>query len=286
MTEDENGSRQDPERRGRFRIHGRLRSHSGDRTASRCERHFKVTREVVDVSEDEVNEQIEKHRRERPHLRDRRRARLPMATASRSNYLGKVDGVAFDGGTAEDAELVLGSGRFIPGFEDQLVGVKAGEDKTITVTFPAEYPAANLAGKEATFDVTVKDVAARCRSIEINDELASKLGLESVDQAEGDRPRPDRKPVRQRSPARRSSVSSSTSSTALYQFDTPAAPRRRRVREHLAPDQHRPAAGRQDLRRRRDDGGGSARRISQARRASRSPRSGSLRDRRTGRRSR
>ncbi len=54
------------------------------------------------------------------------------------NYLGKVDGVAFDGGAAEDADLVLGSNRFIPGFEDQLVGVKAGDEKTISVTFPSE----------------------------------------------------------------------------------------------------------------------------------------------------
>ncbi|MGO7609421.1 FKBP-type peptidyl-prolyl cis-trans isomerase, partial [Rhizobium ruizarguesonis] len=64
-----------------------------------------------------------------------------------------------DLGTDQGAELVLGSGRFIPGFEDQIVGVKAGAEKTITVTFPADYPAKKLAGKEATFDVTVKDVA-------------------------------------------------------------------------------------------------------------------------------
>ncbi|MGO8656318.1 FKBP-type peptidyl-prolyl cis-trans isomerase, partial [Rhizobium ruizarguesonis] len=90
------------------------------------------------------------------------------------------DGEAFEGGTDQGAELVLGSGRFIPGFEDQLVGVKAGAEKTITVTFPADYPAKNLAGKEATFDVTVKDVAAPA-AVEINDELASKLGIESAD---------------------------------------------------------------------------------------------------------
>lgn len=138
-----------------------------------------VVREVVEVTEDEVNEQIEKIA-ESARTFETKSGKAADGDRVTMNYLGKVDGVAFDGGTAEDAELVLGSGRFIPGFEDQLVGVKAGEDKTITVTFPAEYPAANLAGKEATFDVTVKEVAAPA-ALEINDELASKLGIESVD---------------------------------------------------------------------------------------------------------
>ncbi|MGQ3292852.1 MAG: trigger factor, partial [Shinella sp.] len=96
------------------------------------------------------------------------------------DYLGKVDGEPFDGGKDEDAELVIGSNRFIPGFEEQLIGLKAGDEKVITVTFPTEYPAANLAGKEATFDINVKDVAAPAE-VEINDDLAKKLGLESAD---------------------------------------------------------------------------------------------------------
>ncbi|MFK5143323.1 FKBP-type peptidyl-prolyl cis-trans isomerase, partial [Klebsiella pneumoniae] len=60
------------------------------------------------------------------------------------DFVGKLDGVAFEGGSAEDAPLELGAGRFIPGFEEQLVGVKAGEERTITVTFPEDYPADNL----------------------------------------------------------------------------------------------------------------------------------------------
>ena len=91
------------------------------------------------------------------------------------NYLGKVDGEAFDGGAAEDAELVLGSGRFIPGFEDQLVGVKAGDEKTITVTFPADYPAANLAGKEANFGITVKVVGKRPGYLTLSKTSAAKV---------------------------------------------------------------------------------------------------------------
>ena len=75
---------------------------------------------------------------------------------------------------------MLGSGRFIPGFEEQLQGVKAGDEKVITVTFPEDYGAANLAGKEATFDIEVKEVAAP-GDIELNDELAKTFGAESLD---------------------------------------------------------------------------------------------------------
>ena len=74
------------------------------------------------------------------------------------DYAGSVDGVAFEGGTAEKQQLKLGSGTFIPGFEDQLVGVKAGESKDVVVTFPTEYHAAELAGKEAVFACTVHEV--------------------------------------------------------------------------------------------------------------------------------
>ncbi|MDX0703101.1 trigger factor [Sinorhizobium medicae] len=140
---------------------------------------IKVTREVVDVGEDEVNEQIERIA-ESARTYESKKGKAANGDRVTIDYLGKVDGEAFDGGKDDDAELVLGSNRFIPGFEEQLVGAKAGDEKTITVTFPADYPAANLADKEATFDVTVKDVAAAA-PIEINDELATKLGLESVD---------------------------------------------------------------------------------------------------------
>ncbi|WP_377288644.1 trigger factor [Rhizobium sp. SG2393] len=140
---------------------------------------IKVTREVVEIPDEDVTEQILKIA-ESARAYESKKGKAENGDRVTMDYLGKVDGVAFDGGKAEDAELVLGSGRFIPGFEDQLVGVKAGDEKVITVTFPAEYPAANLAGKDATFDITVKDVAAP-GAIEINDELATKLGLESAD---------------------------------------------------------------------------------------------------------
>ncbi|MEX0367577.1 MAG: trigger factor [Ruegeria sp.] len=95
------------------------------------------------------------------------------------DFVGKVDGEAFDGGSAEDYPLVLGSNSFIPGFEEQLVGVKVEEEKEVTVTFPEEYQAENLAGKEAVFTCTIKEVKEPVAA-EINDELAQKFGAEDL----------------------------------------------------------------------------------------------------------
>lgn len=95
------------------------------------------------------------------------------------DFLGKVDGEAFDGGAAEDYPLVLGSGSFIPGFEEQLVGVKVGEEKNVEVKFPDEYGAENLAGKDAVFECTVKAVKEPVAA-EIDDELAKKFGAEDL----------------------------------------------------------------------------------------------------------
>jgi len=100
------------------------------------------------------------------------------------DFVGKVDDEAFEGGSAEDYPLVLGSGSFIPGFEEQLVGVTAGEEKAVTVTFPEEYGAAHLAGKEAVFDCTVKEVKSP-KAAEINDELAKKFGAEDLEALKG-----------------------------------------------------------------------------------------------------
>jgi trigger factor len=95
------------------------------------------------------------------------------------DFLGKVDGEAFDGGASEDYPLVLGSNSFIPGFEEQLVGVKTGAEKDVVVTFPEEYGAAHLAGKEAVFSCTVKAVKEPVPA-EINDDLATKFGAEDL----------------------------------------------------------------------------------------------------------
>ncbi|MFM5906285.1 MAG: trigger factor [Novosphingobium sp.] len=96
------------------------------------------------------------------------------------DFVGKLDGVEFEGGAAQDAAIELGAGRFIPGFEEQLAGVKEGEERTITVTFPADYPAENLKGKDAQFDVTVKSVKVPGET-RIDDDFAKSLGLESLE---------------------------------------------------------------------------------------------------------
>ncbi|WP_010139271.1 trigger factor [Oceanicola sp. S124] len=95
------------------------------------------------------------------------------------DFLGKIDGEAFDGGAAEDYPLVLGSNSFIPGFEDQLKGTKAGDEKNVEVNFPEEYGAANLAGKAAVFECKIKEVKAP-KAAEIDDELAKKFGAEDL----------------------------------------------------------------------------------------------------------
>jgi trigger factor len=95
------------------------------------------------------------------------------------DFAGKIDGEAFDGGTAEDAPIVLGQGGFIPGFEEGITGAKAGEERTVKATFPADYPVAALAGKEAMFDVKIKEVAAPSAPA-IDDEFAKTFGVDSL----------------------------------------------------------------------------------------------------------
>ncbi len=96
------------------------------------------------------------------------------------DYVGSVDGEEFDGGKADGSLLVLGSGQFIPGFEEQLIGLKAKDEEVITVTFPEEYQAKHLAGKEAKFSVTIQEVLGS-KAPEVDDEFAKTMGFESLD---------------------------------------------------------------------------------------------------------
>ena len=111
---------------------------------------------VVEASDEEVNEALENLAKNAQSFEDRKKG-----TKSKSgdqvviDFKGMVDGEAFDGGSAEDYPLVLGSGSFIPGFEEQMVGMNIGEEKDLNVTFPTEYHAPDLAGKEAVFHVKV-----------------------------------------------------------------------------------------------------------------------------------
>ncbi len=95
------------------------------------------------------------------------------------DFAGSIDGVPFEGGTGTDSNLVLGRGQFIPGFEDQLIGAKAGDKRDVNVTFPGDYHAAELAAKDAVFAVTVKEVKAP-QTAAIDDELAKKMGLDTL----------------------------------------------------------------------------------------------------------
>ena len=100
------------------------------------------------------------------------------------DFVGRTDGTEFEGGKGEGAALVLGSGQFIPGFEEQLVGATKGEERTITVTFPADYPAEQLKGKDAEFDVTVQAVKVERETV-ADEDFAKGLGLEGLDQLKG-----------------------------------------------------------------------------------------------------
>ncbi|PZX17733.1 trigger factor [Palleronia aestuarii] len=100
------------------------------------------------------------------------------------DFKGSIDGEEFEGGAADDYPLVLGSSSFIPGFEEQLTGVTAGEEKDVNVSFPAEYQAPHLAGKDAVFAVTVKEVKAP-KAAEIDDDLAKQFGSEDLEALKG-----------------------------------------------------------------------------------------------------
>jgi len=100
------------------------------------------------------------------------------------DFAGKVDGVAFDGGTGEGMSIEIGSGRLIPGFEDQLVGVKKGESRTLNVKFPDDYNVDTLKGQDATFDITATEVKTPKETV-ADDEFAKSLGLEGIDQLKG-----------------------------------------------------------------------------------------------------
>lgn len=140
---------------------------------------FEIERPVVEIEDSEVDERIaELAKNNVPY--ETKEGKAEDGDRVTMSYLGKIDGEAFEGGADENGQLVLGSGQFIPGFEDQLIGLKAGDEKVVEVSFPEDYPAAHLAGKAATFDVVVKEVGA-AGEVSIDDEFAKGLGLESVD---------------------------------------------------------------------------------------------------------
>ncbi|MEH3105220.1 MAG: trigger factor [Sphingomonas phyllosphaerae] len=146
---------------------------------------LKLERLTVPVDESAIDEQLKRFADGAKRWEDAGDKAAETGDQVVMDFVGKtMDGVAFDGGTGTDMAVEIGAGRLIPGFEEQVVGAKAGEERQIKVTFPADYGAKELAGKDATFDLTIKSVKTAGES-QIDDEMAKSLGLESLEQLRG-----------------------------------------------------------------------------------------------------
>jgi len=143
---------------------------------------LKLQRLTCDISDEEIEKSManiaSEMVRSEPIKRARKARKDDIVVI---NFVGSIDGEEFEGGKAEDFQLTLGSERFIPGFEDQLIGAKSEEHVTVNVSFPEDYAAENLKGKDAVFEVDIKEIRERVET-PIDDELAKSLGLESLDQ--------------------------------------------------------------------------------------------------------
>ena len=142
---------------------------------------LKFTRLTSEISEDVVTERLTTLTEgQKTYKKKAKTAKAKKDDAVLINFVGRIDGEAFDGGSLEEHELVLGSGTFIPGFEDQLIGTKAGEKLDVNVTFPENYQAEDLAGKEAVFETEVIEVRG-AKPAELDDALAEKFGFENLE---------------------------------------------------------------------------------------------------------
>ncbi len=142
---------------------------------------FSVEKPVADITDADVDEAIKR-------LADANRSYAAKAEGAKAessdrvkvNFKGTIDGVAFDGGTGEGIDVVIGSNTFIPGFEDQLIGIGVGETRTLKVAFPKNYLNNDLAGKDAEFETTATAIETPEEKV-VDDEFAKTLGLESLD---------------------------------------------------------------------------------------------------------
>jgi trigger factor len=138
---------------------------------------LKLERPVYTPSEAEVDESLAELAKQSRTYEDRSEdAKAEDGDQVTIDFIGRIDGEAFEGGTADDAQLVIGSGQFIPGFEEQLIGVSAGDEVTVSVTFPEDYGVDRLKGQAAAFEVTVKAVKAPIEAA-ADDALAERLGM-------------------------------------------------------------------------------------------------------------
>ena len=134
----------------------------------------KVEKADTDVTDDEINEQIEKERENNARMIEVEGRAIENGDVATIDFEGFVDGVAFEGGKGENYPLTIGSGSFIPGFEDQLIGKNKDEEVEVKVTFPEDYHAEDLKGKEALFKVSVKEVKVK-ELPALDDEFASEV---------------------------------------------------------------------------------------------------------------
>jgi trigger factor len=139
-----------------------------------------LTKPVVEIEDSEVDEALARMARQNQAYESAEGATAETGDRIVVDFVGSIDGETFEGGTAEGINVDIGSNSFIPGFEEQLVGLKAGEEKTVTVTFPVNYAAAHLAGKEASFAVKAGDVQKPVEKA-IDDEMAKTFGMDSLD---------------------------------------------------------------------------------------------------------
>ncbi|SFZ82659.1 trigger factor [Devosia enhydra] len=142
---------------------------------------LKLERPVVEVVDADIDKEMERIFRQNRGYEDKGDDAV-VADGDRLGltFVGRIDGVEFPGGKSDHAHLTVGSGEFIPGFEEQLIGMKKGETRTIEVTFPEDYGNADLSGKKAEFEVTVLHADAP-KAGELDDEFAKRLGLENLD---------------------------------------------------------------------------------------------------------
>jgi trigger factor len=146
---------------------------------------IKLERLTIDVAESKVDEAVEQLASQNKQFDEASKShKAKEGDLVVMDFVGKVDGVPFEGGTGEGMSVEIGSGRLIPGFEDQLVGVKANDEKTISVTFPEDYTAENLKGKAATFDLVINEVRVP-KEGKADEDFAKSLGLESLEQLRG-----------------------------------------------------------------------------------------------------
>lgn len=142
---------------------------------------LKFTRLTCEAGDADIQERLDQLAgSQKVYKKKAKTAKAKKDDAVLINFTGRIDGEAFDGGAMEGHQLVLGSGTFIPGFEDQLIGVKAGDKLDVAVTFPEDYQAADLAGKEAIFETEVLEVQGEKDAV-VDDALAEKFGMESLD---------------------------------------------------------------------------------------------------------